>query len=241
MNKIAIISLLLVHTVALGFNENKQMPDWANNSTNLSGSIYTTVCSGEGPEIDSARSIAINNCKVSASNFFKKETKINGFSVQTEKDSAFHEEVREEVSLVNLTCQPQKEQIYISNNSYIVWVLCKIDLSKVKELEIIDKKENKDVKVFEDNSTLNEKAINYNKLNTSTHQKRYVLIATSPKCDTILISGLYPDVVNCDTNPVKIIIKDENSKFTIRAKGYLPKTIDMADTNDAIIILKRGK
>lgn len=54
---------------------------------------------------------------------------------------------------------------------------------------------------------------------------RRLFVSTIPICSDILIRGKKSRSVPCKENPTTILVDDSDTTITIRAKGYLSKTI----------------
>ena len=113
------------------------MPAWAKvDSQTLIGDLFRIVCAGTGPSVDLARQEAELSCKASASSKLVTSGQVTTFMVESEKDLALHQEVREEVHYRNLNCSPEKEEVESGEGQYTVWLRCRFDLSKAEVLEL---------------------------------------------------------------------------------------------------------
>ena len=217
----------------MGSLANAKIPAWAaSNSTELSGSLLTTVCHGVGPSVDVARGEALTSCQLNASQFFKSKIKVKTLSVETEKSVGFHQEVSSEDELSNLICEPIKDEIEESDSQYSVWIRCKFDTSKTKSTptQKTDKPE------------LNENHnLSYTKRSKSesTSLTKTVFLSTIPKCESIIIKGDRPRTIECKSNPIELNIYNSDIEMIIRAKNYKPKTIGLEsrENNEDLQIL----
>lgn len=219
MNKIFMALLFLCVRV------NAKIPDWAaHNSTKLNGQILTAVCHGTGPSLDIARSEALKSCQSNASQFFKSKIKIKSLSVETEKSVGFHQEITNAEEIDGLSCDPQRDQIEESESQFNIWLECKFDLKKVSTSPIEEKSESPD------NSKLN--TLEPSKVNSNKDiQSKYIFISIVPKCESAIIQGATSRTIQCNENPLRIQIKDDDDMILIRAKGYKPKTVKVKGVN----------
>lgn len=194
------------------------------NSTRRVGSNYWTVCSGSGPSIDIARKQAIEECKLSAADQLQTSVKTEVFVVNTEISSGIHQEIKDEKKIYNLICEPTGEDIKENSGFYQILIQCKFDLSKTSLVVDIDQtKENKN-KIKQTNLVI---------------EKRRLTIATSPKCDSILVISDKSNIIECSSNPVSLVIEPETKELIIRAENYKPYRInkELGDSSETLQII----
>lgn len=204
-----------------------KIPNWAaSNTTKQDGTSIQTVCNGQGPSVEIARSEALRACQVNASDFFKSKITIKSLSVETEKSIGFHQEIFSDNEYEGLICDPLRNELEEIDSHYSFWLECKFDLKKVK------------VRPKTVVSEPPDSAGNLNSLESIsvTHKKHYqskfLIISTLPKCESLLITGATSRVIECTSNPVKVILEKNDKEIIVRAKNYKPKKINLRKTNE---------
>jgi len=198
------------------------MPNWAkNNSTKKVGNLLTTVCDGVGPSASLARKDAINNCQVTARQFVTNEVKIKSLSIETESSVGFHQEVEDSSVIKNLSCNPKREQTTELNDQFKVWIECQFDLKKVEVAN--DEPKTAPVETITDGL----KTVEPTKKADIQKDGQTVFLEVVPQCESVLVRGEKPKVINCNSNPVRLSIDDNDSEIIVRAKGFQPKTIKL--------------
>lgn len=172
-------------------------------STGRVGSIYWTTCSGSGPSLDFARKQAIDQCKLSAADQLEINLRVDTLVVNTEKGSGLHEEIKSTKSIANLICEPGKEQLKESAGFYEILLECKFDLSKAKvSLEKMDDKPNSPSAIVA--------------------SKRRIVIASVPKCESILVVSSRSNIIKCSSNPMAVVLEPGTKEVIVRAEHYKP-------------------
>lgn len=213
---------ILLLWILFGISVQAEMPNWAkNNSTKKVGNLLTTVCDGVGPSASLARKDAINNCQVTARQFVTNEVKIKSVSIETESSVGFHQEVEDSSVIKNLSCNPKREQTAELNDQFKVWIECQFDLKKVE----VANDEPKTAPV--ETSTDGLKTVAPTKKADIQEDGQTVFLEVVPQCESILIRGGKPKVINCNSNPVRLSMDDADSEIIVRAKGFQPKTIKL--------------
>lgn len=228
-----LVKFALIFSFLVGSAESLAIPAWAKASNSLDGKIYRAVCSGTGPSTDTARKDALNSCRLSAREQLVNTIKVRSLTIQTEKSSAFHEEVSEETQYTGLSCAPEREEIEESQGSFKVWLSCKFDLSTATATTIDSSGERV---TFKNSST--QGAASYNEVSSRgehdkpgrqiSSEKWLLSLATIPACESILIRGKRPRKVDCDQNPMTFPVDSSDTEIVIRVQGYKPKTIAIA-------------
>lgn len=172
----------------------------------------TIECRGEGPSLDIARQDADRICLNSVATRLDSQINVENMSVETEKDTAFHSEITREGSYEGLTCKPENEKITESKDQVFVQYTCRYDLGKVKRMP---KPYNRMVRAYKNTRDL-------------------INVATVPQCDSILVRGETPRVIQCISNPVTFEFKDSDESITVRAPASLPKTIQKGEVHDSL-------
>lgn len=198
------------------------IPNWAKkNSTRKSGNFLITVCDGVGPSASLARKDAINNCQVTARQFLTNEIKIKSLSVETESSVGFHQEVEDSAVVKNLSCEPKRDETTESNDQFRVWIECQFDLKKI-EVTTLDPKSTSVKNVRDDLKTVEPtKKVDIQK------DGQIIFLEVVPQCESVLIRGDKPKVVNCKSNPIRLPLEDGDSEIIVRAKEFQPKNIKL--------------
>ncbi len=203
------------------------VPSWTKSATKLDGKTYTTVCSGQGPSVDLARAASLNSCKSSAATALSSTFSVSTTTIQTEQSSGLHEVVESSEKYENLSCDPQKEEIIESSGSYKVWTLCRFSLDKVQAKAEPAKPEVRDKAPL---SVIDDKLpTNY------THgTRRKISLAVVPQCESVIVLGSQPRIVDCTSSPVLVIISPNDSQLIIRGdvSEYQPKKINLNQTEN---------
>jgi hypothetical protein len=193
------------------------LPAWVKNSTSLKNGVFLTVCQGSGPSVDLARASAIKECKVSASELLNQSFEVSATTIQTEFDSAYHQEVYTSEKFKNLLCEPQKEEIKELEGFFTVWIQCLFNLKKtvVETVPPVVK-------------TVTQQGANVES-NIVRGSNWVINLAIIPKCKNILVTGEKPRVIECRANPISIIISPEDKELIIRSESYQPKKIQIKE------------
>lgn len=169
-------------------------------------------CRGEGPSLDIARQDADRICLNSMATRLESDIDVKGTSIETEKDTVYHSEITRTGSYEGLACKPSGEKIIETSDQVIVTYTCLYDLNRVKR---IPKAYDRMPKPYKGETKL-------------------IALATVPRCESILVRGLTPRVVQCQANPVMFKLKDTDESITIRAADYLPKTVQKGDIRESV-------
>lgn len=213
MRRQASITISAIASLAIA-SQALAKPMWAKDSLKLQGNALSVVCDGQGPALDLARIEAINSCMSLAAAQLTQRIKITSLVVETDRESALHEEI-ETNSIVNgLNCDPVKEESQNDGSIATVWLMCRFDMSKVTVTS----------------SDSGDKAKVQSKGNRYIRSSDQILsIATVPACDDILVTGKTGRVIRCTTNPINLTIHPGDDTLLLRATGYRPKTVDLRD------------
>ena len=223
---------LILITTAVASAPAVAAPLWVKDGNfSIQGMIFKAACNGQGPSVGLARQEAINSCKSSASQALKKQTKIRSMSIETEKDVAFHQEVSDDGIYSNLDCHPEKEAVEEGKDGlWIVWVLCRIDLAKV---EVKDAEKESATSLTSQVQTQGLTHINaVSSANQSAQsaisgENKFINIVSVPPCAEILVKGPRSRVHRCGGSPVKVLTYESDESLIIRARGYMPKTVEL--------------
>lgn len=172
----------------------------------------TIECRGEGPSLDIARQDADRICLNSMATRLDSEIKVQNLSVETERETAFHSEITRTGSYEGLTCVPSNEKITQLADQVLVNFTCRYDLALVKRMPGT-----------------------YNRM-PKTYNKEVVSLATVPYCESLLVRGETPRVIQCLSNPVRLVLKPGDESVTVRAKNSLPKTVQRGDIHESTTV-----
>ena len=218
--KLAMVGLLVMWTS----QSIAEVPFWAKQDTlKKHGDLVTAICNGTGPTVSIARSDAINSCQASVSQFLNGEVKVNALSIETEKSVGFHQEVEQKLNVNNFNCNPKKDEFFEKDGSFQFWIMCEFDIKKASIV-----KEEASLNVLSNKDSLDLKAVSPNSVGDLS-EGRVIFIETVPQCESILVQGLKPRVVECNKNPMKFILDEHDEKAIIRATKYQPKAISLKE------------
>jgi hypothetical protein len=181
--------------------------------------MITISCEGQGPSLALARKNALKDCQGSAVERLHTDFKVKSLTVQTEEDSALHEEINSSQEVSGLECLTPKEKIIENPSSYKVSLECHYNPLHV----VFKKAEDK----INDEMASEEKPLRTSKDNTLIERDggQSITLATIPACSTIVVeSQTMPRVIHCAT-PTRLVIYLSDQNIIIRAKSYKPKTI----------------
>lgn len=160
-------------------------------------------CEGLGPSRDIALKEAIKQCVSMATDQIVGDYNVKSLTVETEKDASYHEEITANRSVEGLTCSIKREETTEDDGSYDTWLLCNFNLEKIKFTWFKPKEAGRYI----------------------TSEDKSIIFATVPPCDSILITGKSPRIIECKSNPMEFLQKKGDQEYIIRANGYLPKHI----------------
>lgn len=220
------------------------IPDWAKRRSTLErqGNLLSVFCMGTGLSLDLAREKAQASCQSAALSQLSAPITVRAESVQSERDSAFHETVRQAFQVRNLRCHPEREAVEKGSDGYTVYTRCQYDLGRAT---LTDEPASTPNSTMEENRSQslpslanNEAALSdpasTNVLGAESYKRsasRHVHVSVVPACESIIIRGVRPSrIVRCESNPqiVKVEVGvDQELVVRPKAKNYLPKTIKL--------------
>lgn len=208
----------------LSLNAWSSMPEWAKSVTNQrTGSTLKVVCSGSGPSMDVAKQEAIRSCQSSASHELSTSIEVKSLSVETERSVGYHQEVSEAKTVTGLRCEVEREETEELNNAFRTYLLCRFDLSKAQA-----KPKSTETPTTSDSrahlNEVREKALPEHHAPAASH-RRVISLGSIPQCDSIVIRGAKPRVVECKENPTSVVVEKGDNEIIIRAQGYQPKSM----------------
>jgi hypothetical protein len=210
-------------------------PDWVKqNSFERQGSKLRLVCHGTGPSLELARRESINQCLSTVSEQANGYFKLSSLSVSTEKSAAYHEEISRDVTVSNLICNPLKEESAEANGSWSAWIRCEFDLAKAKVHPVGESARTKPESIENDSSAVSiefPKAVGMTKAAKYLKStERLVSITTTPRCQSILVTGNHARTIACKDNPVGILVYQDDVELIVRATGYQPKHVKLNES-----------
>lgn len=212
------------------------LADWTKTDTQVrSGNILKVVCQGSAPigAVDIARSEALQVCRNTAISHLQTNLTQKSLIVETETSVGLHSETVQNASYVGLDCKSEKEKIEENQDkgAVTVFIKCSFDLSKAKVKEIEDHadlpdKTNSGLIVNKDKATElpTVKVERLRKFDGSLN--RTLILSTVPKCDSIVVRGR-PRKLNCEANPMTILIYPDDTEIILRKSGFKPKHIKL--------------
>lgn len=172
-------------------------PTWVRElSPRLIQGTLQVVCHGDGPDHYTAFLTALDECRSVAAQSILQDFQVKTLVVQTESNSALHEEVTSDYKVTGLHCDV-KNSYEVSNE---LWLLCSFDP--------------KTAKIIPTHPSLDKPTL-------KNPNDQYLILSVSPQCDTVIVESPSPRVIPCDKNPLPITVK-KNETLIIRAKGYIP-------------------
>lgn len=177
-------------------------PKWITASPAKNGNSYSVVCHADGPGVDSARSLALQDCKRSAVEMKTSTTRTKTLIVETESSASLHQETEMDATAQHVVCDPRREFVDDSSGFVQIWIECVFDLEKI---EI-------------DPNGLEKSQASKPIVNVKTS----ITVGTTPRCESIVVVGKSSNVVKCESNPTQVIIDGTTTDVIIRARGYQP-------------------
>jgi hypothetical protein len=181
----------------------------------LSARQVTVSCEGFGADRSLSLKQAMDQCRSIASDQVKGASfKVKQVAVESNEENAWHSEVSSEMQVTGLICQQvHEETLQGFGEEYHTNLTCKFDLSQARISSIAP-----ELKVQR----------------ITQSDARQIIINSIPACSSIVIRGDRPRAVKCSENPQSVLIYyGLDKQMIIRAKGYLPKTIDIPEQTDS--------
>lgn len=203
-----------------------QVPQWARSEgIKWFGKNLEIVCQGTGPSVDIARREALGGCRASASSQINSDVHVKSLSIETEKDVGYHQQVTSDAVVRDLRCNPINEDIQERDGSFTVWTKCRFDTALTKVENNIAGAPPKAPSDAEDTTTkLSSKGdVDVGKIIEGEEIEIY--LSTVPSCSSILFNGPRSRIKNCDSNPIRLLLRPDDQSVVIRAKGHVPKTL----------------
>jgi len=223
--------------ILFSFSVAHSEPEWAKkiDTQKLNGTKLTILCVGDGPSLELARQTATGSCLSTARRQLITKQNIKSLTVETESSVGFHEEVSENIIVSGLTCRPKKEAFEAAESSVRVWLLCEYDLEKATVREgtgkvEVDAPSKQSIDGIENRHDLKQLAVvtpATKVYETVVSSEQNVIISSVPSCQSIIVRGKRPRTHKCQTNPVTLLIYEDDDEAIVRAPGYLPKTIKL--------------
>ncbi|OQW48518.1 MAG: hypothetical protein A4S09_04895 [Proteobacteria bacterium SG_bin7] len=201
-------------------------PSWVKDATKRNGSQFTTVCSGIGPSIDSARGEAIASCRASAIDETSPTATYKSVTIETDKEVALHNSIESSAEFKNLHCQQLNEQIEELEGQFKIWLKCKFDLNKVVKKET---EKSISTRSLIDAEKIQERTIASKEVVPVEESRKSILLSVIPACDELLIKSSFSRIVTCKENPIQLVVTKSDSEIIIRRKGYKPKTLKIKE------------
>lgn len=199
-----------------------EQPQWINNSVKLIEGGVELACVGNGPDLSTARKIALNDCRMEATEYLSKNFVANSLIIESMQSASYHSAISSSASYKNMHCNPKGEYFTESDNSTKVYILCQFNLSKVEV------KESPIPKIVE-LDTVEDRGIASTKPNITSDFAKSISIATIPSCNDILVTGSVPRKIDCSQNPTVFVVKKSDNELLVRRDGYKPKKVLVSD------------
>lgn len=213
-------------------------PAWAgSNRIHREGSIVTVSCEGAGATQELSGIEARDRCDSQAALEYRQTVNVKELVVSTDKDSAMHREVAAETCLVGVTCHDPMEMVCENDGSTRTWRRCTYHMAEIREGSPTECRDlNSSQKSVASGDAVSNRS-SLGQINQKVKVKdagryergeNYVLrVSVVPACDDIVINGSSGRRLQCKTNPVNVPVRSSDRELIIRAKGYLPKTIQL--------------
>lgn len=211
--------------------------DWTTQDTLIrNNNDLIIVCYGEGPSLDTARKLALDQCHTSALDHLNTEITVKSLTIQTEKNANYHQEVERKATVKNLICNPLNEKFETAESTTKLYIKCKYSLDKIStDLDKVTESKLDSTKHGEITSA----PVSLGELKKKNHiqsDDRLLSIVTIPKCNDILIRGNTPRSLVCKSNPISVLIKKTDTEIIIRLDGYKPKTMQLSEVKSSLEI-----
>jgi hypothetical protein len=212
-------------------------PEWVKQmSQSQNGSVFTSVCEGEGPTADIARRESIRHCKASAAEQLGTKVQMQGLVIRTDSQAAFHQEISETGAYEGLICAPKDMYSEREDGHVRFWMKCEFNLAGAKA--IFDKKDDEIGAVRAHGSedkldALSQSSRDVRKLKSSAvsekSENQRISVISVPACDDLLIRGPKARVATCHENPNDVEMGGDDTEIIVRKQGYMSKTIPLND------------
>jgi hypothetical protein len=213
-----------------------QTPEWVKQmSQSQTGSIFTSVCQGEGPSVDLARMEAVRHCKASAGEQLGSKMQVQSLAVRSDSTAGFHQEISQSGSYEGISCTPKETFSQSTNGHFTFWIKCEFDLSKAKFVkDDSDALAPAKAKSAEDRvASLSSSSRDVKKLKSTAaydqSENKTLSVISIPACDDMMIRGPKARMVKCHDNPNDVAIGAQDTDILVRRAGYASKTINLTD------------
>ena len=225
MNRLVVLALIL-------FSQSvwSKAPTWATDATKRTGGQFTTVCTGVGPSVDSARTEAIASCRTSAIEELSPTATFKSLTVETDREVALHNTVELSAEFKNLHCKQLNEQIEELEGQFKIWLKCKFDLNVVAKKEIEKPVSSQSLIEAE---KIQERTIASKAVVPAEESRKSILLSVIPACDELLIKSSFSRIVTCKENPIQLVVTKSDSEIIVRRRGYKPKTLKITEIMEA--------
>jgi hypothetical protein len=215
-------------------------PEWTKQmSQSQNGSVFTSVCEGDGPSADLARMDAIRHCKASAAEQLGTKVQVQSLSVRSDNSAGFHQEISQSGNYEGLICSPKNTYTQPEDGHYRFWIQCEFDLSKAK-LATGDANQESAAQAHtaeERVGALSSSTRDVKKLKSTAaydqSETRTVSIISVPACEDMMIQGPKARVIKCHDNPNDVGTFGEDTDILVRRAGYASKTVSLSDLRTA--------
>lgn len=227
-----LIGAALVVTAGSGlpaFSSPCTPPAWSKSTTvKRNGSRLIVLCDGEGATADLAETEARDKCDARAALEYRSTVNVKELTVSTDHDAASHREVTDETCVLGLVCNRPKSYSCEQDGETHAWRRCLYDLSQVHEGTCAATNGTNN-----DPGHIAQKVAVKDAGSFSSATNTYVIsISATPPCDDLVINGKVGRRIKCKHNPMRLTVKPGDREIIVRAKGYLPKTLDLRNLSE---------
>lgn len=171
------------------------------------GNELQVVCHGDGPDRSTAFLAALDECRSMASQTVLQNFEVKSLTIQTERDNALHEEIRSQSKVTGLKCEVKNSYEELNQR----WLLCAFNTDAVQVIDMNEKSYNS--QALEEKPTLQDP------------DGTYIILAISPRCDSIVVDSTVPRIIPCGKNPLSITVHPGDKDIIVRLKGHQPSHI----------------
>lgn len=205
------------------FSTASAAPNWFHNTKSIIKDDEALInCSGKGISFDVARKEALYNCQSALNQQIRKNVTFHNVTIQTMKETGYHEELNSSESYKSLTCETTREKFEETTEGFKVWLRCKFKFNGPK---VVTKKLDKTQNGY---ATLRAEKIE-KRPSIIDDESKVLLLSVNPYCDQVLIQGKTPRTFKCDSNPIELILYKSDTSIIIQRTGFLTERVSVAD------------
>lgn len=202
--------------------------DWTQTPPRLNGTHVLVSCHGLGPDKDLAFRNALDQCRGLAVDQLASGFDIESLTIETETSAAYHEEISASRHISGLQCLVRQQREQDTDSGISLWLQCDFDSAKTK----IESSPGRGLTAIP--SPRLAIALDSPKPEFIQSQNKQLIIATVPQCESMLVRGKMNRVIDCESNPISLLVYSTDKEIIIRAKGYDPEHITLSGDRNVI-------